>query len=209
MLPVWYFDFISPFAYLQFEWLARERPDFRFEPRPVLFAALLGHWGSVGPAELPTKRVFTYRFVQWQARRQGIALRFPPAHPFNPLAALRLCVAAGNTTDAIAAIFRHVWRDGLAGDSVQALAPVAAKLGIDDVAAATSAPEVKAALASNGQRAIDDGVFGVPTFALDGRLFWGVDATPMLFDWLEDRAGFEDDAMRALDALPVGVERPR
>jgi 2-hydroxychromene-2-carboxylate isomerase len=209
MLPVWYFDFISPFAYLQFEWLQRERPDFRFEPRPVLFAALLGHWGSVGPAELLTKRVFTYRFVQWQARRQGIAMRFPPAHPFNPLAALRLCIAAGQSTDAIGAIFRHIWCDGHAGDSAQALAPVAAALGIDDAAAAISDPAVKATLARNGEAAIADGVFGVPTFAVDGRLFWGMDATPMLFDWLQDRDGFEDEAMRALEALPVGVERPR
>ena len=45
---------------------------------------------------MPGKREFTYRFVQWQAERAGVTLRFPPAHPFNPLAALRLCIAAGS-----------------------------------------------------------------------------------------------------------------
>lgn len=209
MRPVWYFDFISPFAYLQYEWLQREQPGFEFEPRPVLLAALLKHWGSIGPAELPTKRLFTYRFVLWQARRWHIPMQFPPAHPFNPLAALRLAIAAGSTPEAIGAIFRHIWRDGRPGDSAEALVEVAKALGIDDVRQSLNAPEVKSALAANGAAALADGVFGVPTFVAGGRLFWGVDATPMLLDWQSDAERFDDAAMQALETLPIGVERPR
>ena len=205
----WYFDFISPFAYLQFEKLHRERPDFQFTPKPVLLAGLLKHWGTVGPAELSSKRQFTYRFVLWQARRWNIPMRFPPAHPFNPLAALRLAVAADASVDAVAAIFRHIWRDGHAGDSAAALADVAVTLGIRAADEAVAAPEVKAALAANGEAAIAAGVFGVPTFVVDGRLFWGVDATDMLFDYRSDPHGFDDEAMRAIAQLPIGVERPR
>lgn len=205
----WYFDFISPFAYLQFEKLRRDRPDFEFTPKPVLLAPLLNHWGTIGPAEVPVKRVFTYRFVLWQARRWDIPLRFPPAHPFNPLAALRLALAAGTRHDAIAAIFGHLWSEGRAGDTPAALADVAAGLGIDDIASTISAPDVKAALAANGRDALAAGVFGVPTFVVDGYLFWGVDATPMLFDYLDDPETFDDGAMRALADLPIGIERPR
>lgn len=205
----WYFDFISPFAYLQFEKLRRERPDFDFTPKPVLLAGLLKHWGTVGPAEIPTKRQFTYRFVLWQARRWNIPLRFPPTHPFNPLAALRLTIAAGSRVDAIATIFRHLWRDGCAGDSAAALIDVAGELGIDDVATAIAAPDVKSNLAANGEAAIAAGVFGVPTFVVDGRLFWGADATDMLCDYRSDPQVFEDEAMGALIDLPVGVERLR
>ena len=86
----WYFDFISPFAYLQWMVLRRDHADLDINPKPLLFAGLLKHWGQLGPAELPGKRVHTYRLVLWQARQMGIALRFPPAHPFNPLPALRL-----------------------------------------------------------------------------------------------------------------------
>ncbi len=207
--PVWYFDFISPFAYLQFEWLLRERPAIEFKPRPVLLAALLNHWGSLGPAELPTKRVFTYRFVTWKARQLGLPMRFPPAHPFNPLPALRLALAAGCTIDSIAAIFRHLWRDGLDGTSADALRPVASVLGIADPADAIADASVKAALAANGQSALADGIFGVPTFVVDGHLFWGLDATGMLIDYLAGPAGFEDDSMRLVTALPIGVERSR
>jgi len=207
--PIWYFDFISPFAYLQFEWLRRERPGLAFELRPVLLGALLHHWGTTGPAEVPSKRVATYRFVLWKARQLGIPLRFPPAHPFNPLPALRLAIAAGAGPDAIEAIFRHIWRDGRALDTVESIGELASGLGIADPEIVISAPAVKAALANHGQAAQASGVFGVPTFVVHDRLFWGLDATDMLLDYLSDPVAFEDGPMRALSTLPVGIERRR
>ena len=92
----WYFDFISPFAYLHWRKLrslARERP---IELVPVALGAVLAAHGQKGPAEIRGKREFTYQHVLWLARREGVPLRFPPAHPFNPLTALRLSIVAGN-----------------------------------------------------------------------------------------------------------------
>ena len=141
----WYFDFISPFAYLQWRRLRRDCPDLaaQLNPKPVLLAALLNHWGQLGPAELPGKRKHTYRMVLWQARQFDIPLRFPPAHPFNPLASLRLCLAASDRVAAVDAIFSHLWEDGRSGDSAEALLPVARALGIADCAAAIADPAVK------------------------------------------------------------------
>src|ERR1700693_6453432 len=92
----WYFDFISPFSYLQIVAFDRFPPEVNLTLRPVLLAGLLNHWGHKGPAEIPEKRRFTYRFVQWLAERQGGPMKFPPVHPFNPIKALRLAIAAGN-----------------------------------------------------------------------------------------------------------------
>jgi 2-hydroxychromene-2-carboxylate isomerase len=89
----WYFDFISPFTYLQSERLSRFDGKLAIRPVPVLFAGLLKHWGRKGPAEMATKRRFTYRQVQCVAERNGIPFRFPPQHPFNPVRALRAAVA--------------------------------------------------------------------------------------------------------------------
>lgn len=204
---VWYFDFISPFAYLQ--WPAvralSDRLDVTY--RPILFAALLQHHAHKGPAEIPGKREFSYRFVQWQADRAGRTLRFPPAHPFNPLAALRLCLAAGASAESIDAIYAHLWRDGEAGDTPEALAPVARALGIGDIEAAIAHQDVKSALRANGEAALADGVFGVPTIVCDGEIFWGNDATPMFEQWLRDPQLLETPTMRALKSLPIGVQR--
>lgn len=201
----WYFDFISPFAYLQ--WRRLRTLDRPVTYRPVLLAGLLAHHGHKGPAEIEAKRAFTYRHVQWKADRAGIALTFPPAHPFNPLAALRLCIAAGTSAAAIDALFDHLWRDGQRGDDAASLAPVGAALGIKDVAAAIADASVKAQLQRNSERAITQGVFGVPTLVADGRLFWGEDATAMFEHFLADPAYFDSAAMRRLDALPVAATR--
>ena len=52
-----YFDYLSPYAYLA--WLClpevTESRDVEIVPRPVLFAGLLNHWGQLGPAEIPPK----------------------------------------------------------------------------------------------------------------------------------------------------------
>ena len=63
----WYFDFVSPFAYLQNLRLDEFSAHLKIDRKPLLFAGLLKHWDSKGPAELPPKRLFTYRHVQgWQ-----------------------------------------------------------------------------------------------------------------------------------------------
>jgi 2-hydroxychromene-2-carboxylate isomerase len=207
----WYFDFISPYAYLQWRRLWRDSSSLasRLSPKPVLLAGLLNHWGQLGPAELPGKRRHTYRQVLFQARALDVPLKVPPAHPFNPLPALRLCLAAPDRVAAVHAIFAHVWEEGHAADSVEALADVARALGVDDPATAIAAPAVKQELAANGADAIALQVFGVPTIVIDGELFWGNDATPMAQAYLADRSLFEDPEMRRIDSLPAAAERPR
>lgn len=207
MRAIWYFDFISPFAWLHWHQVRRLSQRLEIELRPILFAGLLDRNATRGPGEIPAKREFTYRFVQWQAQRDGVPLRFPPAHPFNPLPALRLCIAAGVTVDAVDAIFSHLWRDGKAGDSADALRDVARQLGIDNTEAALARPDVKEALRRNFESAVADRVFGVPTLVCEGQLFWGNDATPMFEQWLDDPGLFDTAGMRALARLPVGLQR--
>lgn len=202
----WYFDFISPFSYLQWQ-AVKDFTQCGIEYRPILFAGLLGHHGHKGPAEIPSKRRFAYRHVKWRADRKGIELTFPPAHPFNPINALRLCIAAGASAAAIDQIFNHFWREGRAGETVDDLRPLAARLGIENPETAIGTPEVKAALMHNYQSALADGVFGVPTLVSGDALFWGEDATDMFEDWLRDPGLLETSAMKRLDALPLGTAR--
>lgn len=205
----WYFDFISPFAYLQFKALAPVLQRLHLKPRPILFAGLLDHYGHKGPAEIPGKRRFTYRFVQWQADRLGLPFRFPPAHPFNPLAVLRLTIAGGNNWDLIGALFDRIWAQGLAAERADDLVAIGHRFGIHDVAATLTDGEVKAELRRNTEAAIAAGVFGVPTVAVDGELFWGQDATSMLIDHLDGAAIFTSADMQRIDQLPAAIERKR
>ncbi|HEX5122853.1 MAG TPA: 2-hydroxychromene-2-carboxylate isomerase [Rhodanobacteraceae bacterium] len=205
----WYFDFISPFSYLQLERIGTLRARLEIAPIPIVFGAILKHHGQLGPAEIRGKREFTYRFAQWTAEREEIPFRFPPAHPFNPLAALRLAIAAGTTWPAITAIFEHIWKDGRAGDDAESLADVARALGIDDVAAATAREDVKTMLRTNTEAALAAGVFGVPTVRIGGELFWGNDATSLIEDWLDDPSRFDAPEYRRIATLPQARQRAR
>lgn len=203
----WYFDFVSPFAYLASERLAALAPAIRVRYRPVLFAALLDANGQKGPAEIPAKRVFTYRFVVWQAKRWGIPLKFPHVHPFNPLPLLRLALACDARPDAVQRIFRFVWRDGRLPDLPIEWAELAGDLGVPDAAARIADPEVKAALRRSTDEAIARGVFGVPTLALGDALFFGADAMDFARDYAQAGSRYDDPEYARVAALPAGAER--
>jgi 2-hydroxychromene-2-carboxylate isomerase len=205
----WVFDVISPFAYLGFHDLARLPAAVEVRFVPVLLAGMLSHFGQKGPAEIPAKRRFTYRFVLWRARQMGIPLRFPPAHPFNPLAALRLIIAAGNDRRAAAVVLDAVFRDGRDLTDPAVIADLAGQLGVADAPRAVSDPAVKEQLRANTDWAIAQGVFGVPTLMIGKELFWGHDAFGMACDYLTDPKAFEGREMQAVETLRVGVERPR
>lgn len=201
----WYFDFISPFAYLQWPKVRALMDEHTILPVPILFAAVLDARGQKGPAEIPSKREFTYRHVLWQAREAGVPLRFPPKHPFNPLPALRLCVAAGASPASIDAIYDWIWAQGMAADTMQALEPVREALGLPPGAADSA--EAKAMLRSCTEIALTAGVFGVPTLALGNALFWGNDAHEFAVAALRDPALLDEAEMRRVAELPVGVRR--
>ncbi|MCP5459661.1 MAG: 2-hydroxychromene-2-carboxylate isomerase [Gammaproteobacteria bacterium] len=203
----WYFDFVSPFSYLQLERFPDLSNGVEARFRPVLLAGLLKHWDTKGPAETPPRRRFTYRHVLWLARHHGIDLRMPPAHPFNPLAALRLAIALESRPEAIREIFRFFWRDGHSSDNPVAWKALTDKLGVKDVEERLAFPAVKQELRDNTEQAIHHGVFGVPTFRVDKELFWGFDAGGMLLDYLHDPHQFDDPEMVRVSNLPEGVMR--
>lgn len=209
MPNTWYFDVISPFAYLQLPRMRALAERWSIVPCPILFGAILAHHGQLGPAEIPGKREFTYRMVKWMADEAGVEMKFPPAHPFNPIAALRLAIAAGSSWLAVDAIFAHIWKRGMSCDGADNLADLSAPLGIADIATAISAASVKEQLRANTEEAIASGVFGVPTLKIGKELFWGNDATPMAERYLVQPDLFTRGEYARIASLPVGVQRQR
>ena len=203
----WYFDFVSPFAYLQSEQLHLLGPKTRVRYRPVLFAGLLAAHAHKGPAEIPRKRAFTYRFALWEARRLAIPFKMPHEHPFNPLPLLRLALACDCAPDAVHSIFRFVWRGGRLPDLPIEWAELAANLRLPDAERRIADPEIKAALRRNTDEAIARGVFGVPTLMAGDELFWGNDATAMCADYLAQGGRWTDPEYERVGVLPVGAER--
>jgi 2-hydroxychromene-2-carboxylate isomerase len=218
-----YYDPISPYAYLAFEQLPKALLGLNYSVTytPILFAGLLKTYGQLGPAEIAPKRDWTYRQVLWQAKQLEIDLQMPAAHPFNPLPLLRLAVSCsdelGNTNRFMTQqIFNHVWHGGADAADAARLAALAQALSgqvkVDEDAS-------KARLKANTDKALQAGVFGVPSFVVgkgtDQKVFWGLDSLPMLREYLDGKKSGQSSWFDAKTAngwhsvadIAVGIKR--
>jgi len=201
-----YFDFISPYAYLAAEGIealaARHSRSVIW--KPILLAAVLSHNQQRGPAEIPDKRRYTIKNVLRLAEAQGSVVQCPPAHPFNPLLPLRIC-SLRPEAGLIHHLFRACWKDGRAIDSEAALK----SLMDEDTLKAASGSDAKAILKQNTQEAIEAGVFGVPSVLCDDELFWGVDSFPHIEAFLAGEERIDQALVERWQALPASANRPQ
>jgi 2-hydroxychromene-2-carboxylate isomerase len=202
---VWYFDFVSPYAYLGLQTLRRLPEGTHPQYRPILFAGLLKHFGQKGPAEIAPKRKWTYRSCIWLARQQQLPFQMPATHPFNSLAFLRLAIATGNTPTAIEIIFQSLWTTGANPTDPSIIVRLADRLGVP--LNRLKEADLKDELRDNTQRAAERGVFGVPTLRVGEELFWGSDAVEFATAYLEDPRILDNEEIRRADALPIGASR--
>lgn len=204
-----YFDYLSPYAYLA--WLSlpevTEPRNVEIVPRPVLFAGLLNHWGQLGPAEIPPKATHVFKETQRFAALRGIPLRSPRYHPFKPLLALRASLAVTSheqQKDVITALFKAGWGEGIdLGDSND-IRNALDKAGLNSEQLITGAQNqtAKDVLRTETELAITRGVFGIPTMVVDDELFWGLDQLQYLALYLDG-----EDPLATIDPAkynPVG-----
>ena len=205
-----YFDVVSPYAWLAFERLpdVLEGLSYSVEYRPVLLGALLQQQGHPGPAGIPPKRDWTYRHVTWLGQHLGVPLAMPARHPFNPLPLLRqalACSVDGSVNRFVAGtLLRHVWQGGHDALDAARLDALGAALA-PQLREGQDSATAKALLRANTDAAAARGVFGVPAFEVDGKLFWGLDSLPMLRAFLEGDAWFDsnwDAAASVAQGLP-------
>lgn len=205
-----YFDVISPYAYLAFERLPEALQGISYEVTytPVLFAGLLKHHGQLGPAEILSKREWTYRQVQWLAHDLQVNMQMPAKHPFNPLALMRLAVATNESglpnRYVTEKLFRHVWCTGCDAADIDRFEALKSELNL---VVDPNADEVKARLKTHTDSAIEHGVFGVPTMEVDGKLFFGLDSLTMLCAYMKDDSWYKNPAWNDAKKIPVGTAR--
>jgi 2-hydroxychromene-2-carboxylate isomerase len=212
-----HFDFISPYAYIAWTQIHRlaERHGRAVEAVPVLFAGLLDHHGTKGPAEVTAKRRYLLFDTVRKARALGVPFAPPRHHPFKPLLALRVAsvpMDAGAQRKLIDRIYAGIWSGESADAEDEAtIARFAGEAGLDarGLLEGAQSSEGKARLKDQTARAIADGVFGVPTVLADGEMFWGVDALPELDRFLAGGAPTLDgDAIARWSTVTPSAERP-
>jgi 2-hydroxychromene-2-carboxylate isomerase len=207
-----YFDPISPYVWLAFKRLDElKAAGLVIDPRPILFAGLLNAHGQKGPAEIPAKRAYIFGDVIRLAAMHGYAFQGPPTHPFNPLRALRMCIAVDDAEQRLRfarALSDACWELGQDLSDRAILDSIANRSGLDaaQLGAAAERPEIKGRLMEATNAAIAAGIFGVPSFVYDKELFWGEDRIDALLWRLKHPAG---DNERLNDFLTRGASAER
>ena len=204
-----YLDFVSPYAWLALEQMpkALQGLSYHMEYRPVLLGALLQADANPGPAGIPAKRLWTYRHVSWLGQSLGIPLQMPAQHPFNPLPLLRLALAHGHdgciNRFVAQQVLQHAWVGGHDANDTQRLQALRELLQ-EQKQGDERSDEVKQWLRTNTDQAKQAGVFGVPAWEVDGKVFWGLDALPMLRSYLMGDDWF-DAGWSKVDAVNSGL----
>lgn len=210
------FDYLSPYAYLgwyKLPVLQQALPNLQIELVPILFPALLNHWGQKGPAEIPPKRNYVFTQCLRYATKENIPFTMPKFHPFNPVTALRLSLIEMSGTrqkDVITALWQASWQQGkdLADENELINVINAIDLPGADLLCKTRLPEIKECLKQNTTIAIAAGVFGIPSYLTeDNTLFWGLDSIPDVIAHLQGRDPIDREKLKQILDTAVGASR--
>lgn len=194
-----YYDIISPFTYLFFKRRAPLADRLQLIPRSIFFPGLLRLQDNRGPAEVAEKRVHTYDFCIWSAKKYKIPMKFPARHPFPSVAAQRLFLQERADWAMLDKAFDFVWAQGRDPDAEWP--DFCAAMGLPRETARPDSTEIKHRLTQETEAAAQQGVFGVPTVIVNHRVFWGCDSIEWILDYLDDPGMFEQPEFQQLRAI--------
>ena len=165
---------------------------------------------------MPPRRAYLVKDVVRKAHRAGLKVVAPPAHPFNPLPALRVAALDLDRElrwRIIDALFAATWAGGGGIESPEKVATVLRQAGLDDAAliARANTAEGKDRLRRNTDEALARGAFGVPTMFIGEEMFFGFDSFPDIEAFVrgDDPVAQHLDVIEQWANLPVAASRPR
>lgn len=179
------FDFGSPNAYLAYRALvpAAARHGAKIEIIPCLLGGIFKETGNQAPmiAFSKVKGKLEYErleFSRFLARHKLTDFKFNPHFPVNTVMLMRGAIVAqsdGYLERYIEAGLKMVWEQGLKMDDPEVFAKALKDAGFDGerISERIQDDEIKAGLFENTSAAIKRGVFGVPTFFVDGEMYFG------------------------------------
>jgi 2-hydroxychromene-2-carboxylate isomerase len=213
-----FFDFISPYSYLACTQIRAlgQRVGHSVEPRPILLAGILNALGTKGPAEVPPRRAYAIKDLLRAAHRADVKISLPPAHPFNPLLALRVASLDLDATArwrVIDALFAATWGGGGGIESPDQIVTALRSAGLDPRPLLTGATglDAKEQLRKSTAEALARGAFGVPTCFVGTELFFGFDALADIEAFVrgEDPATKNPALIERWAAMPASAVRPK
>jgi 2-hydroxychromene-2-carboxylate isomerase len=194
-----WFDYSCPYAYLastQVEALAtRARAKLVYKPMLLggVFRAVETPQNLMNELS-PAKARHNALDMQRWASHFGVTLVMPPGHPMRTVEALRATIVTGVDPRVVAEFYRAYWIESRPPSAPDTMRDVLARAGHDADRVLASLDSAREELRRRTDEAIALGIFGAPSFIVDGELYWG-----------QDRMQFVE---RALAKMPDGAAAP-
>ena len=188
-----FFDFSSPYAYFcinQLEKIAKEN-NYNVDWRPFLMGVAIKETGNLSLSEQPLKGNYAKKDWDRLARFSSIPWKLPTQFPIFSLSAARCFYLVKDLDEVLAVelakdLFSAYFKDDRNISDVNLIIKLAAARGLDSNALKKNikGEEIKQRLKTETEEAITLGIFGSPSFLVDGEIFWGSDRLWMLKRWL-------------------------
>ena len=177
-----YFDFVSPYAFISFQQIKKIKfeKDFKFKLKPILLGGLHNLHKITAPAFVPAKARFEIRDCKMVSDKYKISFKFNSYFPIKTVSLMRGVLIAeedGVANEYIDKIFEALWISGLNLNDQIIIDKVLKNLDINPktFALRLSNQNIKDELKKRTQSAFDKGIFGAPTFYVNNKVFWGQD----------------------------------
>lgn len=190
------FDFVSPNAYLVWQPLRAlaARQGAQVHITPAFLGGMHKLTGNAPPfirdAEVKGKNAYANLEMQRFIGKHGLhRYKMNPKFPFNSINLLRMLVSleSDDQIKFIDALIPAIWEDGLDVSDAAAVATVLTKAGFDaeSLAAKAQDPAIKQAVIDSTEKAVERGVFGIPTFFIGEEMFFGKERLGQIEEMLE------------------------
>lgn len=178
-----YFDFLSPYSYVAWTWVRSQL--YEFDYIPVSMPGIIAAYDTKGPAQIEPKRNYLFKDLLRFTKMHNVPFTTPMHLPFNSLYALRLSLknsAGEKQKDIIDAIYRAGWEHGLDIGSDDVLKTILKEKNLytDELIEKMESKNARIELKQNNEQALQREIFGVPSFVVDGEMFWGNDSVKYL-----------------------------
>lgn len=192
MLVEFLYDFASPHSYVAFHKLREisSRLPLEVNYSPVFLGGIFKATNDA-PLQAGTPEYnYMAKNLQRISKTLGIPFDFQhstfPVNSLRPLRGTYFASSVGRLAEYIAAVFGAYWASGVDISDRTALGDIAGSLGLDRerFLRSTEDEAAKLRLREDTERALQRGVFGAPTYFVDGEMYWG---PPEVLWYLEER----------------------